>query len=776
MRKTLSNALLSFFGFIWALIFVPICFAWVTYIPASTLTLTGANSEVFFDVEDEIVNAGTSVPSPRFSTVTKTFSWSFYLTWAGWVDLWATWYGVSLDCWAQSLDNLSVPCQLIGTWYSEVIGEVLFDGDVIYNPGNWLLSWSASTFLWEYDMTGVMLPLLPATFREWTWSIAHHSTPLSISWAELFGNGPWTIGFTPLTTADRRDTSPTSNFNIDLSLASSYDVEVTDPQWSKTQFVYTVKPAPPSFILSPWVNYRSDFCTRFPLHGYCQDWATQEPSQFQGLWGSKVANGSDAYSVSLNLRDAYGNEVKEGDISIVYKDAIRTFQANQIEYLNFDDYCIRNIDNFCALITGGALLSNDDGSPETWLVPVIGGISYTIASLAPTSTLDTLTLSGVTYHDTNGIEHDITQPALKTPLVFTPWYTLSLSNWGIRVGDITEFTSTLTNTTPAVLPDNITSIYHVDIWSNSFASYRDFLWDNITCTKYVGASWIDMCDWVRLPDTSVVSLWWSSFSWVYTPYSWHPGPENVTYKSYVRYIVGATTVIYPSSASSLGMASAGNEYIKILGQDSTSYAGIGVDGSLASAQWNLIKKNISLIARGRTPTTGYDDVDYVVHTGSITVSDGDLHGSQEKRAIISIWGDITIQTDIDKWASPTLLLALMDSSGNGGDIIINPNVQEISSSLFAEKSIHSSWDMQLYIYGNVFSHNTLSSTKCPYYVSGVCDPTLYNLEELRADYADLASKVWHTSPAARAGEYPNTPLIIEYDGRLMNDPPPTLGK
>lgn len=84
------------------------------------------------------------------------------------------------------------------------------------------------------------------------------------------------------------------------------------------------------------------------------------------------------------------------------------------------------------------------------------------------------------------------------------------------------------------------------------------------------------------------------------------------------------------------MASAGNEYIKILGQDSTSYAGIGVDGSLASAQWNLIKKNISLIARGRTPTTGYDDVDYVVHTGSITVSDGDLHGSQEKRAIISI--------------------------------------------------------------------------------------------------------------------------------------------
>ncbi len=77
----------------------------------------------------------------------------------------------------------------------------------------------------------------------------------------------------------------------------------------------------------------------------------------------------------------------------MYRDAIRTYQVNPLEYLHFDDYCLRNFDNFCALITGGSLLSNDDGTPEMSNIPVLGGISYTIASRAPTSIVDTLTLS-----------------------------------------------------------------------------------------------------------------------------------------------------------------------------------------------------------------------------------------------------------------------------------------------------------------------------------------------------------------------------------------------
>lgn len=55
--------------------------------------------------------------------------------------------------------------------------------------------------------------------------------------------------------------------------------------------------------------------------------------------------------MNMTFRDSYGNEIKDGDISIVYKDAVRTFQVDPMEYMFFDDYCPRNIDNYCALIT-----------------------------------------------------------------------------------------------------------------------------------------------------------------------------------------------------------------------------------------------------------------------------------------------------------------------------------------------------------------------------------------------------------------------------------------
>ena len=142
--------------------------------------------------------------------------------------------------------------------------------------------------------------------------------------------------------------------------------------------------------------------------------------------------------------------------------------------------------------------------------------------------------------------------------------------------------------------------------------------------------------------------------------------------------------------------------------------------------------------------------------------------------IVTIGGDINISGDISKTSKPLVIAAIMDENGNGGDIIIDPSVREISASLFAEKSVRSSGDNQLYILGNLFSHNTLSKVKCPYYVSGICDPTLYNLEQIRIGYIDLALKIGHTSPAPRAGEYPSVPLIIEYDGRLLQNPPTLL--
>lgn len=111
-----------------------------------------------------------------------------------------------------------------------------------------------------------------------------------------------------------------------------------------------------------------------------------------------------------------------------------------------------------------------------------------------------------------GTEYNLFQPSLSVPLVFTPWYTATLTSGAITVGEMTEFTPSITNNTPAVLPDAIAGIYHIDIGTNTLASYRQFEGENITCTKYIGESGSDMCDWVKSPDTSIISLWGNAFS------------------------------------------------------------------------------------------------------------------------------------------------------------------------------------------------------------------------------------------------------------------------
>lgn len=68
------------------------------------------------------------------------------------------------------------------------------------------------------------------------------------------------------------------------------------------------------------------------------------------------------------------------------------------------------------------------GKIETVDMPLAGvDIGYSISSDAPTdSSANTLSLSGITYTDTNLVKTNI--PNLdKTPLIFTPWFTTGLS-------------------------------------------------------------------------------------------------------------------------------------------------------------------------------------------------------------------------------------------------------------------------------------------------------------------------------------------------------------
>lgn len=97
---------------------------------------------------------------------------------------------------------------------------------------------------------------------------------------------------------------------------------------------------------------------------------------------------------------------------------------------------------------------------------------------------------------------------------------------------------------------------------------------------------------------------------------------------------------------------------------------------------------------------------------------------------------------------------------------------DIHASLFAEKSVKSTGSRQLYIYGSVISYNTVSDTICPYYISVCPNPKIYNLENLRSDFLTTPG----TLSSGLAGKYSTIPLVIEYDGRVLTDPPPILEK
>lgn len=74
-----------------------------SFVPGPSITMTGANARVFFDVADDIANSGTTASPPKLLTTTKTFSGAFYLSGAGWVLFNTGSYQVNLDCGAQYL-------------------------------------------------------------------------------------------------------------------------------------------------------------------------------------------------------------------------------------------------------------------------------------------------------------------------------------------------------------------------------------------------------------------------------------------------------------------------------------------------------------------------------------------------------------------------------------------------------------------------------------------------------------------------------------------------
>ena len=176
----------------------------------------------------------------------------------------------------------------------------------------------------------------------------------------------------------------------------------------------------------------------------------------------------------------------------------------------------------------------------------------------------------------------------------------------------------------------------------------------------------------------------------------------------------------------------------------------------------------------------------------------------KKTLIIEGW-NLYIKSNMSYNSNSDILwiIVLKDSSQNGWNVYIDPSVNKIVWTIFADKSIISydwnelDWNTdvsvlknQLHIFGSLFSENTIGWSRknpleCPYYVS-LCNDLVfaqkYDLNFLRR-YFLVDDWAWNLIPAnlwissfPSSSNYYKYPIVIEYNPLIQISPPVIFGR
>ena len=226
----------------------------------------------------------------------------------------------------------------------------------------------------------------------------------------------------------------------------------------------------------------------------------------------------------------------------------------------------------------------------------------------------------------------------------------------------------------------------------------------------------------------------------------------------------------------------------------------------------MIRKNISLMTRNVSDTSISAPFDFVILNNQDLRLDPAIltpYITAGKRSLIVIGWDIILNdvdinagTDAVAWAkSPIALIALKGASGKWGNIIVSDDVKRIYAYLYAEGTLFSGIkpaatinsytqvgyfnipQNQLYIRGFVVSKNTIGWSQqkptaiCPALVTGCNQANVYDYDwDNFRTYDPLQIATQGSLPVERSGveRLKNAAMIIEYDSRILTDPPPGL--
>ncbi|MDD3303230.1 MAG: hypothetical protein PHN31_06765, partial [Candidatus Gracilibacteria bacterium] len=291
--------------------------------------------------------------------------------------------------------------------------------------------------------------------------------------------------------------------------------------------------------------------------------------------------------------------------------------------------------------------------------------------------------------------------------------------------------------------------------------------------------------------------------------------------------------------SYFGATGTGNTYgssIKIVGETySQSYNEILsgqegsdvklIEGSISKVGMKTdVRKNVFNLTRGVTISNSGNLVDdfnftnnedgaellngtllYFGNEGgaNVTIQAGTVNGN---KTIVVEGGNIYITGNINTTGVDSVLglVALEDGNGLGGNIYIDPNVRYIKAVMYADKSVisydglnelggnatFSDLKNQLYIYGSLFTENTVGGSranplKCPYYITtctSIEDAQKYDLNYLRRYYlkdtdgdgagdTPAGGGVSSTPFITSTSQYYQYPVVIEYNPLIQTNPP-----
>jgi hypothetical protein len=736
-----------------------------TYTPAPRISLTGATTDIRFDVAEPLF--GSPFSGTYLDTVSQNMSGAFYIQGIGWALMSTGSYQVKINCGIPDLKDIlptTPQCQFTGSGWAENIGELSF-ADVHYNPSTGKLSGSIGSWAGDLSVDGVSLPLRPVSFVESiTGLIANHSTTLTVQSGSQYGDGTWELKIMPLSSAFQKlfTGSSVGNFTIDLSLADTYTLEVTDPQGSQTEFDgVIVSPNTLSQTLDSTSGlFIQDFCVFDSTR--CPDGIPRSASKLEKSGVDKVADGASYYDFTLKPRDKYGNRVVDGDIEVSYTGTISSIQLPTGMSTTNTDYFLSSLLDPVVFQSVGLTFLNR----YTYVPLSMSDITYSIASMAPTDASNTLVLDEIKYTSPTGVVSTFSDTGAVT---FAKPYTATITPpTTLLLGTTNHFVGALSTLTPESLsPELITTLL---IGDGLFANMSDLISDP------AGTSKADDIDWmmgvsnpssITIP-TLPASFW---FTGTYSPYTAYPELEKLAYQSLIHYQIWGIDVIYPV-ASGDQVSEYKASRIKILGQNNAraEYGTVSTTSKSRADVFNQIRKSVALMMRNRDD---YSNAPYEVYETNTNITDANFN---TKKTIVVIGADVMINGNLDRDTDGPLAIIALTKDGVGGNIHIDPSVTDVNASLFAEHAVLSSGDRQLYIGGSLVSGNTLGETAagiCPYYVTGPCDAKLYDLEEMRTfDGSDPIK----SAISSTAGQYPGTALIIEYDMRLQTDPPPGLSQ